>query len=111
MAKFIYILRNYGGQDLAEFLKDLKEHMAIKVTSDGGVDKLQADLNIDAVMAFLDKQRRDLFDFAAAVDTKDPDLGNASGTAIKFSRYMDLDADCDSLGTELKNLPASETVH
>ena len=101
VAKFIYILRNYGGQDLAEFLKDLKEHMAIKVTSDGGVDKLQADLNIDAVMAFLDKQRRDLFDFAAAVDTKDPDLGNASGTAINF-RYMDLDADCDSLGTELK---------
>ena len=102
VAKFIYILRNYGGQDLAEFLKDLKEHMAIKVTSDGGVDKLQADLNIDAVMAFLDKQRRDLFDFAAAVDTKDPDLGNASGTAINF-RYMDLDADCDSMGTELKD--------
>ena len=43
VAKFIYILRNYGGADLAEFLKDLKEHMAIKVTSDGGVDKLQAD--------------------------------------------------------------------
>ena len=76
--------------------------MAIKVTTDGGVDKLQADLNIDAVMAFLDKQRRDVYDFAAAVDTKDPELGNASGTAINF-RYMDLDADCDSLGTELKD--------
>lgn len=101
VAKFIYILKNYGGQDLGEFIKDLKEHLAIKVTSDGGVDKLQADLNIDAVMAFLDKQRRDVFDFASAVDTKDPDLGNASGTAINF-RYMDLDADCDALGIELK---------
>ena len=101
VAKFIYVLKNYGGQDLGEFIKDLKEHLAIKVTSDGGVDKLQADLNIDAVMAFLDKQRRDVFDFASAVDTKDPDLGNASGTAINF-RYMDLDADCDALGTELK---------
>ena len=76
--------------------------MAIKVTTDGGVDKLQADLNIDAVMAFLDKQRRDVYDFAAAVDTKDPDLGNASGTAINF-RYMDLSSDCDSLATELKD--------
>ena len=102
VAKFIYILRNYGGADLAEFLKDLKEHMAIKVTSDGGVDKLQADLNIDAVMSFLDNERRDIYDFAAAVDTKDPELGNASGSAINF-RYMDLDADCDSLGTELKD--------
>ena len=101
VAKFIYILKNYGGQDLGEFIKDLKEHLAIKVTSDGGVDKLQADINIDAVMAFLDKQRRDVFGFASAVDTKDPDLGNASGTAINF-RYMDLDADCDALGIELK---------
>lgn len=99
---FGYILKNYGGQDLGEFIKDLKEHMAIKVTTDGGVDKLQADLNIDAVMAFLDKQRRDVYDFAAAVDTKDPDLGNASGTAINF-RYMDLSSDCDSLATELKD--------
>ena len=102
VAKFIYILKNYGGTDLAEFLKDLKEHMAIKVTSDGGVDKLQADLNIDAVMAFLENERRDIYDFAAAVDTKDPDLGNASGTAINF-RYMDLNSDCESLGTELKD--------
>lgn len=102
VAKFIYILKNYGGQDLAEFLKDLKEHLAIKVSTDGGVDKLQADLNIDAVMAFLDNERRDIYDFASAVDTKDPDLGNASGTAINF-RYMDLDADCDALGTELQD--------
>lgn len=102
VAKFIYILKNYGGQDLGEFLKDLKEYLAIKVDADGGVDKLQADLNIDAVMSFLDNERRDIYDFAAAVDTKDPDLGNASGTAINF-RYMDLDADCDSLGTELKD--------
>lgn len=102
VAKFIYILKNYGGQDLGEFIRDLKEHLAIKVTTDGGVDKLQADMNIDAVMVFLDKQRRDIYDFASGVDTKDPDLGNASGSAINF-RYMDLDADCDSLGVELKD--------
>ena len=87
---------------MGEFLHDLKEHLAIKVTTDGGVDKLQADLNIDAVMAFLDKQRRDVYDFAMAVDTKDPELGNASGTAINF-RYMDLDTDCASLAEELKD--------
>ena len=102
VAKFIYVLKNYGGADLAEFVKDLKEHLAIKVETDGGVDKLQADLNIEAVMSFLDNERRDLYDFAAAVDTKDPDLGNASGTAISF-RYMDLDADCDALGNELQD--------
>lgn len=102
VVNFIYILKNYGGANLDEFLTELKRNKAIKVEGDGGVDKLQADLNIDAVMKFIDKTRRDLFDFANAVDTKDPDLGNASGTAINF-RYMDLDTDCFALATELQD--------
>lgn len=102
VAKFIFILRNYGGQDLAQFVSELRRSLAIQVEADGGVEKLQADLDIQAVMSFLDKQRRDLFDFASAVDTKDPDLGNASGTAISF-RYMDLDADCADLADELQD--------
>lgn len=101
VAKFIYVLRNYGGDDLDQFVVELQKALAIQVEGDGGVDKLQADINVDAVMTFLDKQRRDLYDFASAVDTKDPDLGNASGKAIGF-RYMDLDADCTDLGATLK---------
>lgn len=100
-AKFIFVLRNYAGEDLGQFVTQLRQAMAIQVEGDGGVDKLQADLNVDAVMTFLDKQRRDLYDFASAVDTKDPNLGSASGKAIGF-RYMDLDADCADLGAELQ---------
>lgn len=102
VAKFIFIIKNYGGANTEEFIKDLREALAIKVDADGGVDKLAADLNIDAVMSFLDKNRRDLFDFGNGVDTKDPDLGNASGTAINF-RYMDLDNDCKALAAELQD--------
>lgn len=101
IAKFIYVLRNYGGANLAEFVRDLKKTLAIKVDKDGGVDKLQADINIDAVMKLLDKQRRDIYDYGNGVDTKDPDLGDASGTALNF-RYTDLDGDCEALGTEIK---------
>lgn len=57
----VWLKYNEEELPLCYFIKDLKEHMAIKVTTDGGVDKLQADLNIDAVMAFLDKQRRDVY--------------------------------------------------
>ena len=101
VAKFIFVLRNYGGQDIGQFTRELYEALAIEVEGDGGVDKLEPSLNIDAVMAFLDKNRRDLFDFGSGVDTKDPDLGSASGTAINF-RYMDLDTDCAALGAELQ---------
>lgn len=107
VAKFVFVLRNYGGQDIAQFTRELYEALAIEVEGDGGVDKLEPSLNIDAVMAFLEKNRRDLFDFGNGVDTKDPDLGNASGTAINF-RYMDLDTDCTALGAELQG--AFETM-
>lgn len=102
IAKFIYIIKGYGGQDLGEFIRDLRDSLAVKVDADGGVDKMEPTLNIDAVMAFLDKNRRDLFDCGNGVDTKGPDLGNASGTAINF-RYMGLDSDCAALGAELQN--------
>ena len=101
VVNFIYVLRNYGGQTLAEFIENIKKHFAINVTGDGGVDKLAAELNIDAVMKHLEEQRRDLYDYANAVDTKDPNLGTASGSALNF-RYTDLDGDCQDLGTNLK---------
>lgn len=105
VAKFIFVLKNYGGQDLAEFLADLQEFLAVKVDDAGGVDKLQAEINIDAVMAFLENHRRNLYDYAAAVDTKDPNLGTASGSALNF-RYQDLEADCMALGSALNEMCA-----
>lgn len=101
VAKFIWILKNYGGEDLAEFLGDLRKYLAIKVDSEGGVDTIQPDIKVDAVLSYIDKQRRDAVDLGAGVDTKDPDLGSASGKAIYF-RYMDLDADSANLQSELK---------
>lgn len=101
VSKFIYILRGYGGADLGEFVSDLKKYLAVKVDGDGGVEKLQANLDMDAVMAFLEKDRRDIYDYAGGVDTQDKELGNASGVAIHF-RYMGLDNDCAALGNGLQ---------
>jgi len=95
------VLKNYGGTDLAEFVDELRKTLAIKVDSDGGVDTIQPQVNVSEVLAFIDKNRRDIYDLADGVDTKDPDLGNASGTALYF-RYMGLDNDCAGLGASLK---------
>ncbi len=101
ITKFLYVLKNYGGADLAEFVDELRKTLAIKVNGDGGVDTIQPQVDVASVLSFVDKNRRDIYDFANGVDTKDPDLGNASGTALLF-RYMSLDNDCAALGAELK---------
>lgn len=101
VAKFIFVLKNYGGADLSEFVDELRKSLAVKVDSDGGVDTIQPQVNVSEVLAFIDKQRRDIYDLADGVDTKDPDLGNASGVALNF-RYMGLDNDCAGLGASLK---------
>lgn len=101
VAKFVWVLRGYNGQDLGEFMRQLRDALAINVANDGGVDKIEPTVDVASVLSFLDTNRRDLFDLAAAVDTKDPDLGNASGTAINF-RYMDLDAECNDIAAELQ---------
>ena len=101
IANFIFILRNYGGADVNEFVKDLRQSKAIQVEGDGSVEKLQADLNIDASLKLLDKHRRDIYDYARSVDTQDPELGNASGLALRL-RYSDLDMDMNDLESEIQ---------
>jgi len=101
VVNFIYIIKNYGGTDLKEFLSDLQKYKAVKVDESGGIDKLQADLDIQAVLQFLDKHRRDIYDYARSVDTQDPNLGDASGKALKL-RYMDLDMDINDLEAEFQ---------
>lgn len=101
VANCIFVLRNYGGEDLGQFVRELRQSLAIQVEADGGVDTVTPQLDMNAVSALLDRHRRDLYDLARSVDTQDPDLGNASGQALKF-RYADLDMDCNELETEFR---------
>lgn len=100
-AQLVYVLRNYGGQSLDQFVREMRESLAVQVEGDGGVDTLQAQLDMNAVNALLDRHRRDLYDLARSVDTQDPNLGDASGQALKF-RYADLDMDCNDLEAEFQ---------
>lgn len=100
--KFIYKLINYGGTDLAEFLSDLNEYMAVKLEENGDVDKLQAEIQTDAVEKEIDRNRKSIYEFGRGVDTQDEKLGNASGVALRY-RYSDLDLDCNILETEFQS--------
>ena len=99
--KFIYVLKEYGGEDLEQFLRNLNLYKTIKVRGGGGVDKLQADIQTESVEAEIARNRKMLYEASRAIDTQDENLGNASGQALKW-RYLSLDLDANDFENELQ---------
>ena len=100
--KFIYKLVNYGGEDLDEFLENLIRYKVVAVDENGDVDKLQADIQTEAVEKELERARNSIYEFGRGVDMKDDEMGNASGKAMDH-RYGDLDMDCNVLEAEFQS--------
>lgn len=85
----IFVLTNYGGQDLKEFMKDLKEYKAIKVDSDGdgdksGVSTLTIELPVEAREKLLKITRKCIFEQGQGIDPDPENFGDSSGVALKF---------------------------
>lgn len=103
LPNFIYVLRGYGGEDLEEFVRQLRETLAVSVDGDGGVDKLQADPKTEDAVRFMELSRRDIYEFGRGVDTQSDRTGAASGVALRFL-YADLDMDCNMLENSLQGM-------
>lgn len=85
----IFILTNYGGQDLGEFLQDLKYYKTIKIDSNGqddksGVSTLTIDLPVEAREKLLAITRKCIFEQGQGIDPDPENFGNSSGVALNF---------------------------
>ena len=95
----IYILKGYGGEDLAEFVRDLAYYKGIKIDpeDDAGVDTIENNINIEAAKEHYNTLKKDIFDFGQGVDKNSDKMGNnQSGIALKFI-YSGLDLKCNAL--------------
>lgn len=94
----IYVLKNYGGQDLAEFVNDLSYYRAIKVDDDGGVETLTPTVETNALNQHYEQLKRDIVEFGQGV-YKDIDNmgGNVSGITLKML-YTALELKTDIFG-------------
>ena len=98
----IYVIKDYDGQDLGEFRRNLSAFRAVKTQGEGGVDTLSLDLNPDALEKHLDRLRKDIYEFGRGVDTQSNDFGSApSGVALRFL-YSDLDMDANDIENEFQ---------
>lgn len=87
--QLIYILENYGGENLKEFLGDLKRYKAIKTESTpsgakGGVSTLQIQIPVEARNSILEILKKQIYESGQALQQDIEGFGNASGVALKF---------------------------
>ena len=102
----ILVLKNYDGQNLGEFRKNLAQYGAVKVRTvdgaDGGVDTLQIEVNSDNYKAILEIFKKAIIENAMGYDAKDDRLaGNPNQMNIQ-SMYSDIDLDANNMETEFQ---------
>jgi len=78
-----HTLKNYQGQDLAEFNQQLKLFKTVPVGEDGDFATHMAEVPVVAKQTYLALKRKDIFENAMAVDLKEIAAGNATVVAIK----------------------------
>lgn len=102
----ILVLKNYDGENLGEFRKNLATYGAVKVRYDGetkgGVDTLEITVNAENYKAILEIFKKALIENAMGYDAKDDRLsGNPNQMNIQ-SMYSDIDLDANDMETELQ---------
>lgn len=102
----ILVLKNYDGQDLGEFRRNLATFGAVKVRNDGeskgGVETLEITINAENYKSILEAFKKALIENAMGYDAKDDRLsGNPNQMNIQ-SMYSDIDLDANDMETEFQ---------
>ena len=99
----IMVLKNYDGEDLGEFRRNLATYGAVKVRSGegehGGVDVLSVDVNSENYKTILRQLKTSLIENARGVDTKDDRLSAGKVNEMNIQTMYD-DIDLDASGME-----------
>lgn len=89
MQDAFFIIKNYGGENMQEFLMQLKELKAVPVGEDGDVTSHQLHIPVEARQTFLQITDENIYKYAMGVDTNALAGGSLTNVVIK-SRYANL---------------------
>ena len=102
----ILVLKNYDGQDLGEFRRNLATFGAVKIRcsgdANGGVETLEITVNAENYKVIVEIFKKALIENAMGYDAKDDRLsGNPNQMNIQ-SMYSDIDLDANDMETEFQ---------
>ncbi len=100
----IIVLKNYDGQNLGEFRRNLAAYKAVKVrtvdNADGGIDKLEITVNADNYKIILTELRKALMINCKGYDIEElKSSGSPNEMSIK-AVYSNIDLDANEMETE-----------
>ncbi len=82
--EILFILQGYGGEDLEEFMSDLKDFKAVKTDDKGDVRTVKAEIPVEARTKHIEDLKKAIFLFGMGVNPDKDSLGDSSGVALKF---------------------------
>lgn len=102
----IIVLKNYDGENLGEFRRNLAAYGAVKVRTvdgaEGGVEALTVDVSVDNYKSVIELLKKAIIENAKGYDAKDDRLsGNPNQMNIQ-SMYSDIDLDANCMETEFQ---------
>lgn len=102
----ILVLKNYDGQNLAEFRKNLAEYGAVKVKtidgSQGDVTALRIEVKADNYKAIIDMFKKAIIENCKGFDAKDARLEGEPNQMNIESMYSDIDLDANNTENEFQ---------
>ena len=102
----IFVLSGYEGEDLKEFLHNLKKYKTIKLDENGdgkgGLDTLTIDIPVEAREKMLTITRKSIFEQGMGIDPDPQNFGNSSGVALSYL-YSLLELKAGLMETEFRS--------
>lgn len=102
----ILVIKNYDGEDLAEFRRNLSTYGAVKVSTidgaDGGIDALRVEVNAQNYELVLRTIKKAIVENAMTFDAKDDRMGSNVNMMNLKSMYADIDLDADDTEAEFQ---------
>lgn len=99
----ILVIKNYDGEDLGEFRKNLSTYSAVKVSDEGGIETLSVPVNSDNYKAIIDLLKKAIIENAMGYDAKDDRIGSNANQLNIQSMYSDIDLDANKMETEYQS--------
>ncbi|PIC73333.1 phage portal protein [Sporosarcina sp. P17b] len=84
MQSLIWALKGYTGEDLGEFMENLKRYKAVSLDLEGGIETVRAEVPVEAYKTQTDMLKENIYAFGQGVNPSPDVIGGApSGVALK----------------------------